>query len=259
MVGLVAAFVVAGAIALLVDEGEGTGDGASTASGTRGSGHDAAPDLEPAVAAYMSALATRDAGAMDEMRSVSAPGSAADLYASYQIERERSLSEDPEVIEVSPDGTVEACAALADGTETCAVFSDFELDERGRLDSFSVDGLTIDGRVVGPGAFGTSGGVLAQLVAAYETGEDSVFVIVDVTNGLNAEVTVAGENSPYVSPDGRETMSAEGTVRGPTIRPHETGRVVLVFKDSEVGGSLDLEVVVNGSTTPEAPVSVAIG
>lgn len=204
----------------------------------------------------MAAFATRDAVAMEEMRTVSSPNSPADLYATYQIERTRSFpQEEPDRIETRPDGTIEACAQLPDGTESCAVYSDFEY-ESGLISSFAIDDLSIDGRLVEPGAFGTREGILATLVTACRSGQGSVWVYADVANGLDIEITVAGDVSEYVEPDGARTGPFNGTGRGPTILPRETGRVVLRFEDSELGGSLDLKVL---TADTEVRVPIAIG
>jgi len=203
-----------------------------------------------AVFAYMAAFKSRDATAMEQMRAFASPGSPADLYASYQIQRARAFpQEPPDDVEARTDGTVKACTSQPNGSQDCAIYSDFQLDADGRLQSFSIDGLTIEGRLAGTGDPVVADGVTATLSAAYRSGQGSVWVFVDLVNDRNAGIVVAGDASPYVTPDGGQTMPAEGVERGPTIPPHETGTVVLRFDSSEIGGSLDLKVLTDDAGT----------
>jgi hypothetical protein len=98
--------------------------------------------------------------------------------------------------------------------------------------------------------------VTATLNAGYRSGEGSVWVFVDLVNDRDTGIVAAADGSPYVMPDGGQTMPAEGAERG-TIPPHETGTLVLRFDHSEIGGSLDLKVLTDDAGTEiDLPVPV---
>jgi hypothetical protein len=204
-----------------------------------------------AVFAYMAAFKSRDATAMEQMRPFASPGSPADLDASYWIQWARAFPQEPpeDDVEALTDGTVKACRSQPDESQDCAIYSDFQLDADGRLQSFSIDGLTIEGRLAGTGDPVVADGVTATLSAAYRSGQGSVWVFVDLVNDRDTGIVVAGDVSPYVAPDGGLTMPAEGVQRGPTIPPHGTGTVLLKFDSSEIGGSLEVKVLTDDPDT----------
>jgi hypothetical protein len=255
VVGVVAVIAVVSAVAACADS---AGDDDALLEPSQ-EAEEAEGGVHPAAFAYMAAFGTRDARAMEQMRPFASPGSPADLYATYQIQRARAFPEEPpEDVEARRDGTVQACISPPNGAQDCAVYADFRLDADERLESFTIDGLTIDGRLVGQGDTVVADGVQATLASAYRSGEGSVWAFVDLVNDRETGIVVAGDASAYVMPDGARTPPHEGVRPGPTIPPGETGTVVLRFDDSALGGSLDLRVLTDDPNS-EVVVPVPIG
>jgi hypothetical protein len=255
VVGVVAVVAVVSALAACADSG---GDDDVRLEPSQDA-EEAEGGVPPAVLAYMAAFGSRDVRSMEQMRPYASPGSPADLYATYQIQRARAFPEEPpDDVETRTDGTVEACTSRPEGAQDCAVYADFQLDADERLESFTIDGLTIDGRLAGEGNAVVAEGVQATLASAYRSGQGSVWAFVDLVNDRETGIIVAGDASAYVMPDGAQTPPNEAVQRGPTIPPRETGTVVLRFDDSELGGSLDLRVLTDDPNT-EIVLPVPIG
>jgi hypothetical protein len=198
----------------------------------------------PEVAAqYLGLLGDADLGGMARMVDLAADGSLAELYAQYHIARMRYAGPAPSTSDVK-GATVEQCGEevnAAGGTETvCSVFSDFEVDDAGRLVTFSVDGSAIADRLrAGDPAGVTADGVTVRVVAAYLTAQGDLAVVLDVTNGSEGVAQVDDCAATYTGPDGRQVTQLCVSLL-PRVQPGATASVVYIIEQATLGGVLSI-------------------
>ena len=126
----------------------------------------------------------------------------------------------------------------------CATYSNIEVDGRGRLVSFSVDGQALASRlVVGRRQPASALGASFELAIAYQTTERNLFVIGRLSAG-QADVAIGTLTTNYVDPTGRQVAcdSAETVVPPGDLAPGAHEIVAFFFPASTLGGRVRIPV-----------------
>jgi hypothetical protein len=156
---------------------------------------------------------------------------------------------------IEGDPAVEVCA---DGF--CDELSGFVVGD-GRLQSFELNGVPIDGRLAAPSKATMVGDVGIRVVGAFErVTVDELAVVIAIDPGTET-LTVPWDEVSYVDPSGVEIpVDLAASAYPAEITPRPDGRdqpVVLQFPTAELGGELVMTFTTTGSTTPlEARVPV---
>lgn len=156
---------------------------------------------------------------------------------------------------IEGDPAVEVCA---DGF--CDEFSGFVVSD-GRLQSFQLNGVPIDGRLAAPSKATMSGDVGIRVVGAFErVTVDELAVVIAVDPGAET-LTVPWDLVSYVDPSGNEiVVDLPASAYPPVIAPRPDGRdqpVVLQFPTAQLGGELVLPYKTSAEAAPvEARVTV---
>ncbi len=202
---------------------------------------------------YVEAIAEDGGPDTEAMAALSAPGSVAEDYAVHLgavADVQRAAGEPLDQGEVTVDG--DQVFLRLEGTGGVIVdtrWSDFTLDEDGRLVDFTIDDEPLDDRLVVDGATDTAEGVTAWVVSAFQlVSNDSPVVVVEIENGGDARFRLVGAD--HEAPDGRAfTTSPSGG--GLVVPRGATNRAVLAFATSPFGGTLTLQGVLGGATPVE--------
>lgn len=88
----------------------------------------------------------------------------------------------------------------------------------------------------------THGGITATVTTAYRTTAGDLAVNVDITNALDAPVTLADYDWLYRAPDGRRHTADQTYVSAPTVAPGATAAHAVLFSQVEGGGALTVIV-----------------
>ncbi len=218
-----------------------------------------------AVRAYFEAFATSDPQKMRAgMLPVSAPGSAAALYAIHQAAFAEAqiaggipVAEDS--VKFSTD-KVETCTKNPlTQEETCGGFTNFVVNEAGLLSDFDSSGKTISARLGASDASETLAvGATVRFVSAYRTGQsDDLSVVLEVTSGLT-ETTVLISSASYVGADGKQVNAAYSA--GPyELKPGAKAYYATSFPGADLGGvvSVDVQDAEYNSGTATFPIKPA--
>jgi hypothetical protein len=156
---------------------------------------------------------------------------------------------------IEGDPAVEVCA-----DDFCDEFSGFVLSD-GRLQSFEINGVPIDGRLAASSKATALGEVGIRVVGAFErVTVDELAIVVAIDPGAET-LTVPWDEIVYVDPSGAEiAVDLAASAYPADITPRPDGRdqpVVLQFPTAELGGELVMTFTTAESTTPlEARVAV---
>lgn len=213
---------------------------------------------------YFDILGRDDLGEMAGMLDLATPGSPAHLYAQHQIAFTRALGSLPGTTEVRSDA-IEMCSELLDENgqtrQECYIYADFEANaDTGLLESFSVDGNPIDGRIAAGDPEGvTEQGVTVKVVTAFQATRGNMAINADVVNNLSTPVDVAEYDFEYVDADGRQYAQAPFVFSNlpSTIQPGATASAVGLFEQAPFGGTFTFVGFTNDFAT-EIRISVPV-
>lgn len=229
--------LLAGALAL----GACGGDDDSTSDGAE-DGTDASTGTEELAVGeeYLRALAD---GSFDHMIELSAPGSVADRYARHTqalLEIQIDAGETLEQREVTVAGETAIVAFMPPGASAIRTeWTDFTIDREGRLVSFTIDGVSLDDRLVADGEPVQTGDVTAKVVSAFElVTNDSPVVIVELSNQGDGDYRLLA--AEYAALDGAVETTGP-TADGFVVPAGASNRVALVFGTAEFGGTVVLQ------------------
>jgi hypothetical protein len=190
--------------------------------------------------AYMRAFSTNDPTEMQAMIRQSEPGSPARAYAIHQQASVAAFPQQdpPDTVSVNED-TIDLEATPNEGEPYTTTYGDFEVDpDSGRLVSFSVNGESLDGRIVVGGQPVSSNGVTVTPVSAYRTVTGDVLnVNVEVANGTDGPFSAGAGNSSYVNADGSQVQTTYWG--GPNdVQAGANAAFSIDFERSDLGGTL---------------------
>jgi hypothetical protein len=146
------------------------------------------------------------------------------------------------------------------GDGYCDEFSGFVLSD-GRLQSFEINGVAIDGRLAAPSKATQSGDVEIRVVGGFERVTTDLLAVVIAINPGAETLTVAWDEVVYLDPSGVELpVELAASAYPPQITPRPDGRdqpVVLQFPTAELGGEVVMTFTTGSSSAPvEARVTV---
>lgn len=198
---------------------------------------------------YARAFAREGDRSLEDMLALVSPGSVADLHARHTLalsEIQTASGETPETAAVSLEGdTVVVELTPTGGSPTRTEWSDFEIDDDGLLTGFMIDGVALEGRLVGSGEPTEVDGVGAHVVSGFQlVTSGRPIVIVEIANGSDAAYVVV--RATYRAPDGAELATGpSGDALG--VPPGGSNRVALLFDEADFGGSITLNGDLDGS------------
>ena len=136
---------------------------------------------------------------------------------------------------------------------SCDTFGGFEVDD-GRLRSFSINDISIDGRVAAPSKVASFGGVGVRLAGAFERVTFDQLAVVFVLETSDDEIAVEWADVVYVQPSGESVATELADSAFPATVP-ATGMqpVVMQFPGAMLGGE-----VVLAYTSPSAPQGIEV-
>lgn len=135
---------------------------------------------------------------------------------------------------------VSAGAELCDADD-CAVLDDAVTDASGRLvETLSVDGRPLAGRISGVGSLADTDGVVARVRVAYATNAGQLVVALVATNTTSAEVELFGFAGVYQPTEGGGGVEAAGSWGDGRLASGASGTLLLVFNTDALGGRLGL-------------------
>lgn len=178
--------------------------------------------------AYFDAVAS--GGSVTETLAV--PGGNADLYATFRRDAARLLGEDVAAVTVTstPNG-VEMCGS------TCSSYSSLVVEPAtGRIDTFAIDGLALDGRVVGDGLRADDDGIVGRITSAFRNQAGDVLTVVEVDNTTDAEAELFGFAAVYQPAGDDRSREATGWWGPPTVAAGTTGQVLVAFAAPQGAG-----------------------
>jgi hypothetical protein len=232
---------------------------------------------------YVTAIsASSPAATPAELDAVTAPGSDAAKYAVF----ERDLRDAWVAAQNDPTRRVRCGRSKVEvgllqqprlpinpPKKITTVYKRFVVDPSGRVESFTVNGTPIDGRVlVGSGPATTALGTTVSVSSAYRVppggGEhiraaDSLVVAVRATAPADGLRDLATGSSLYRTPTGDQFL-VHAVGQGSAIPPGASAVWALEFDSTEFGGSLTVPVVSTpaaqaGPDTPLAPAVLTVG
>ncbi|MCB1004201.1 MAG: hypothetical protein KDB35_08440 [Acidimicrobiales bacterium] len=204
---------------------------------------------------YLAAMAADGGPDTDAMAELTAPGSVAERYARHlgavaDVQRAAGEPAEQGTATVEGDGVLLRLEPAGGGDPVELTWADFTLDEDGRLVDFTIDGETLDDRLVVDGASDTVDGVTATVTSAFElVSNDSPLVVVEIDNGGAGRLRLVGAD--YEAPDGR-VLTTSPSDRGLVVPRGATNRVILAFARAPFGGTVTLHAVVGG----DAPLDI---
>lgn len=205
------------------------------------------PSAQESARLYIEALASTDATEVAQMVSLAEPGTVAQRYGAHRAaltEADRAAGGGAlsGAVITEEGGGFEVCDAAA--PDDCLVFADFEAVASGKLVSFTIDGKSIESRLLGPGkkAPVTAGKVRMNLLSAYRSVQTGALTVtVDVANKSDGEITVATYEAAYVTSDGRQSMTS-GQIGLTDLQAGASAPVAITFDAADVGGTMTVEV-----------------
>jgi hypothetical protein len=156
---------------------------------------------------------------------------------------------------IEDEPAVEVC-----GDGYCDEFSGFVISD-GRLQTFQVNGVPIDGRLAAPSKATQFGDVGIRVVGGFERVTVDLLALVIAIDPGPETVTVLWDDVVYVDPSGVELpVDLAASAYPAEIPPRPDGHdqpVVLQFPTAELGGELVMTFTTASSSTPvEARVTV---
>ncbi|GEM_PF-558672 len=216
------------------------------------------PPVADALGTLSTAVATHDPSALDSAARVAVPGSPAAEYLGFQSAVLSVIGEQPPG-RVEPAGTdsFRVCD-ISQSTSTCRVLSDPVFGPDGRLENFTIDGISLDGRITSDGPEVASSDVRMQAVAALQAiPSGDLVVVVEVRNLRDSAILVNAFAAVYRSPDGGR-MEVRSTAGDDRAEPGDGVRFLVVVPSSPVGGLLEVPGTSDGFDDPylvRVPVS----
>ena len=196
---------------------------------------------------------------------VSAPGSPAEMYASYllaqaQANRAGGAGQPPtSTITTQDNGDIKFCYTIQ-GKESCYIASNFQLDANGKMVDANINDAPLSGRIVGPGQPVDMPGGTVQRLYAFETSDG---------NNLNVLVQfAAGDTSiktpyqaSYVGPD---SVQIEYDPQNSGVPPGDVlagakKTAIYSFPKGKMPGRVVFQNVCNASYTNCVDVTVPVG
>ncbi len=245
LTGRLTTIAVASAVVLAACTGGGssTPPPASTSTTTASRAATTTTTVAPVVDALETlsrAVASRDPAELTTSAEVTEPGSAAAGYLRYQLAVLSVVGEQPPGrLEPAGPDSFTVCDVSGEST-TCRVYSDPVFGPDGLLADFTIDGISLDGRITSDGPEVATADVRMQAVAALQTiPEGDLVVVVAVTNLRSTAILVNAFAAVYRSPTGGrvEVRSTAGRDR---VEPGGESRLLVVLADSPVGGVLEV-------------------
>jgi hypothetical protein len=156
---------------------------------------------------------------------------------------------------IEGEPAVEVC-----GDGYCDEFSGFVISD-GRLQSFQVNGVPIDGRLAAPSKATQFGDVEIGVVGGFERVTTDLLAVVIAIDPGDETLTVPWNEVVYVDPSGEEIpVDLAASAYPAEIAPRPDGQpqpVVLQFPTAELGGELVMTFTTASSSAPvEARVTV---
>lgn len=216
--------------------------------------------------AVFSALADGSVEVLSQVSSLVTPGSPADILVRHQLGVAAfAIAADEEIaaMPATTSTTIESTAVEeqdgsssttttvelgCDWTNTCTVYDTPVFDNEGMLRSLSVNGVTVEQLVIGPGPLVAAESVQARVVSGYRAPSGVTALIVSVTAGEESLTTFgfAAIQRPLTTESAApiETLGAWGDEQ---IVAGQSGEMLLVFPDTPLDGDVVFSVVTSSS------------
>ncbi len=238
------AIAVAG-VALVVatrdDDPSTDASGSPDVTATTGPGGVTVPPVEhtpegEAALEYLTIYATQDADRLEDMFDLSAKGSPARAYAVHQEALAKIDPEPNAPLQVTDNGaTIELCTD-EQGVRECTVYSDFRIDDDGKLTEFSADGKPLRDRIaLGGDSVTVAGPMEVRIVSVYVSATDRLFVVYTVRN--RGDDDIQPEKVAYAF-QGVEEMQPVIDTFVSDIHPGDTRTQAAAFPTQARGGVL---------------------
>jgi len=217
----------------------------------------AAPDGAPAgdfdALGYFAALFSGDPAEVATLQPSTAPGSAAEAYAVYQIEFAQTQAEHDGAVDPVSVFLTSVGVLICVTTETCVHVTDLQVVD-GQLVTFKVEGQDIGPRLGRPTATVAVGTSTAQVRAAYRSvTSERLVVYVELTS--TEQVTFELSTAVYVDADGNQTpIDRDNSVGATDVALKGTATAALVFPAVDPGGDVRLLVYPGDGSVPLAAV-----
>ena len=198
---------------------------------------------------YLRALAGQGDRSLDDVVALASPDSVADRYARHTRalrDIQVDAGESPEAVEVTVTGARATVTFTPDGGAPVATeWADFQLGGDGLLSSFTIDGVSLEGRLLGSGEPHVVDGVSARILSGFHlVTSGRPLVIVEIAN--EAEGTYVLGSAAYRTSDGSEfATSPSGDALG--VPSAGSNRVALIFDEADFGGSVMLDGDLDGA------------
>jgi hypothetical protein len=147
---------------------------------------------------------------------------------------------------------------------TCATYSQFVLDRKGRLVAFNINGAPLTGRLAGQGqpsqpALGTA----LTVTTAYQSPASGIlFIILSARGAPDGPRNVFVSSGTYVEPSGQQLQVIPGDVAEPlegVVQPNATASMIAAFPGAAVGGTLTVPVSNTSDLTQSGQLQVQVG
>ena len=194
-----------------------------------------------------------DAGDLSDVTAMVVPGSPAAAFVAYatafadaRLDSRQGPWGPYTVTASGPD--VEVCSG-----GFCDTFGGFEVDD-GRVRSFSIDGVSIDGRLAAPSKAVSFGALGVRLAGGFERVTYDQLAVVFVLETSGGAIAVEWGDLSYVEPSGVSVAAELADSAFPATVP-ATGMqpVVMQFPGATLGGDL-----VFAYTSPAAPQAIEV-
>lgn len=205
---------------------------------------------------FAEALASQDVAAAEDARSLVVEGSVADAYLTYQAHVSQALVDAgmanmaSETVESTDEG-FEIC--LESEPEDCSLFADFAGAD-GKVQSFTVDGKSLDDRLIvsdGSSVVGGRGAEVTPVVAYKAASNDTLIVGFDLASG---DDPIMHNTASYRGPGGRQSASSN-SVGTFDLGADSMASQAESFPGAELGGELIIEI---GYESTGRPVEITV-
>lgn len=202
-----------------------------------------------AVRTYFEAFATQDPEKMRSgMLPVSAPGSAAALYATQQAATAEAAATGgtplpSESVKFSDDKVTACSKNPLSNEEECSDFTNFVVSDDGLLSDFDSSGNTVSSRLgKSDNSETVAMGATVKFVSAYKTGQSgNLNIVLEVTAG-QSEATVRGYRAEYVGADGKQFDEIAATLGPYELKPGAKSYYVISFAGADLGGTVSVDI-----------------
>jgi hypothetical protein len=133
---------------------------------------------------------------------------------------------------------------VCDVDEDCVRYGALVVDEAtGMLSSFSIDGISLAGRVAGDGPSGEVDGIQARVGSAYRSNGGEVTIVVVIENESDVAVQPFGFAATYQPTNAVSSIEANGAWGADTIAAGASGEQLIAFAGGEIGGLLRISAL----------------